>query len=182
VSSVRGRKCLQEQSGLSTERHEQLQDCLQVVEFFAETMDENDRTLIQIAHENLDVQRLQTIPGIGYLSGLMLVAELGDITRFKSARHVASYVGLVPRLYASADTTRLGRITKQGPGHLRRILVQDAWVAVRVSKAFRQKYNSILKRKGKKTAIVAIARMMAEIVYHVLKDKTEFDEKKMTLG
>lgn len=182
LRSVRGRKCLQEQSGLSTERHEQLQDCLHVVEFFDDHMDGSDRALVRIAQENADVQRLTTIPGIGNLSGLMLVAELGDITRFKSARHVAGYLGLVPRLYASADTTRMGRITKQGPGDLRRILVQDAWVAVRKSKAFRQKYNSILKRKGKKTAIVAIARMIAEVVYHVLKDKTEFDEKKLTLG
>jgi transposase len=182
LDSALGRECLEKESGLSAERHEQLQDCLKVVEFFHEAMHESDRALAHIAQENQDVQRLTTIPGIGNLSGLMLVAELGDITRFKSARHVAGYLGLVPRLYASADTTRLGRITKQGPGHLRRILVQDAWVAVRESEAFRQKYNSILKRRGKKTAVVAIARMIAEIAYHVLKDKTEFDEQKMTLG
>jgi len=182
LDSALGRECLEQQSGLSVERHEQLQDCLQVIEFFHEAMDESDRALDHIAQENPDVQRLTTIPGIGNHSGLMLVAELGDITRFKSARHVAGYLGLVPRLYASADTTRLGRITKQGPGHLRRILVQDAWVAVRDSEAFRQKFNSILKRRGKKTAVVAIARMIAEIAYHVLKDKTEFDEKKMILG
>jgi len=182
LRSALGRNWLQEQSGLSPERHEQLQKCLEVVDYFDERTDDADRVLIQIAKEHPDVQRLMTIPGVGELSGLMLLAELGDITRFKSARHVAGYIGLVPRLYASSDTVRLGRITKQGPGLLRRILVQDAWMAVRVSKAFRKRYNSILKRRGKRAAIVAIARTIAEIAYHVLKDRTEFDEKKMTLG
>lgn len=65
---------------------------------------------------------------------------------------------------------------------MRWILLQDAWMAVRTSKPFLSRYNTILKRRGKKTAIVAIARTIAEIAYHVLKDKKEFDEKRMTLG
>lgn len=176
------RSWLGEQSGLSPERHEQLQKCLEIVDSFHERVDDMDRVLIQIAKENPDVQRLATIPGVGELSALTLLAELGDITRFKSARHVAGYIGLVPRLYSSSDVRRLGRITKQGPGLLRRILVQDAWVSIRVSKGFRQRYAAILKRRGKKAAIVAIARSIAEIAYHILKEKTTFDEKKLTLG
>ena len=177
-----GRNWLQEQSGLSPERHVQLQECLEIVDFFDSRMDDADRALIQLAKENPDVQRLKTIPGVGDLSALMLIAELGDITRFKSARHVAGYIGIVPRLYASSDVRRLGHITKQGPGLLRRILVQDAWMAIRTSGAFRTRYNRILKRRGKKAAIIAIARTIAEIAFHVLREKTEFDEKKMTLG
>lgn len=176
------RDWLAENNGLSKERREQLQDCLEVIDFFEERMDNSDRALVQIAKENPDVQRLKTIPGVGDISALMLFAELGDITRFKSARHVAGYIGLVPRLYASSDTRRLGPITKRGPGRLRWILVQDAWMAVKNSEAFRKRYNKILKRRGKKPAIVAIARCIAEIAYHILKNKTEFDENKMTLG
>lgn len=145
-------------------------------------MDAREWELQQLASANPDVQRLKTIPGVGDISAMTLFAELGDVKRFKSARHVAGYLGLVPRLYASSDTRRLGSITKQGPGAVRRILVQDAWMAVRVSKPFRSCYNSILKRRGKRTAIVAIARKIAEIAYHILKEQTEFDEKKMTLG
>ncbi|HEY9784309.1 MAG TPA: IS110 family transposase [Candidatus Obscuribacterales bacterium] len=182
LSSAMGRNWLQEQSRLSPERHQQLQECLGIVDFFEEHMGDADRALLQIAKEDPDIQRLKTIPGVGDISALMLLAELGDINRFKSARHVAGYIGLVPRLYASSDTIRLGRITKQGPGLLRRILVQDAWMAVRISKPFRLRYSAILKRRGKRAAIVAIARTIAEIAFHVLRDKTEFDEKKMTLG
>jgi transposase len=182
LSSPAGRDWLQEQSGLTPERHEQLQECFQIVDFFDSRMEDADRELIHLSKENPDVQRLKTIPGVGDLSALLLLAELGDINRFKSARHVAGYIGLVPRLYASSDVRRLGRITKQGPGLLRRILVQDAWMAVRQPGPFKIRYASILKRRGKKAAIVAIARMLAEIAFRILRDKTEFDEKKMTLG
>ena len=65
---------------------------------------------------------------------------------------------------------------------MRRLLVQDAWMAIKVSKVFRDRYSSILKRRGKKVAVIAIARTIAEIGYRILKDKTVFDEKKMTLG
>jgi transposase len=173
---------LDENSGLSENRHQQLQKCLEVIDYFEQSVCDMDRTLGKLAKENPDVQRLMTIPGVGELSGLVLFAELGDINRFKNARHVSGYLGMVPRLYASSDVRKLGRITKQGPGHVRRILVQDAWHAVRTSKVFRDKYNKILKRRGKKPAIVAIARTIAEIAYHLLKDKTVFEEKKLTLG
>lgn len=75
-----------------------------------------------------------------------------------------------------------GRITKQGSGLMRRILVQDAWMAVRISSVFRSRYNSILKRKGKRVAVVAIARMLAEVAYRILRDKTEYKEELLTLG
>ncbi len=85
-------------------------------------------------------------------------------------------------MYASSDVCRMGRITKKGSGLVRRILVQDAWMAVKVSNVFRNRYNSILKRKGKRVAIVAIARMLAEVAFRILKDKTEFKEELLTLG
>jgi transposase len=91
-------------------------------------------------------------------------------------------LGLVPRLYSTSDTKRMGAITKQGPSIVRWILVQDAWVAVSKCTALRYKYLNISKRRGKKVAIIAIARMLAEIAYRILRDKTEFDEKMLTLG
>jgi len=182
LRSAMDRNRLQEQSGLSLEREDQIQKCLTIVDFMEARIVDVDRNLMRIAKENPDVQRLTTIPGVGDLSALMIFAELGDITRFRNARHVAGYIGLVPRLYASSDTKRLGRITKQGPGHLRRLLVQDAWIAVRECRSFKQRYSRIMQRRGKRTAIVAIARTIAEIAYHILRNKTEFDEKRLTLG
>jgi transposase len=167
---------------VSSERQKRLEKNLEVIEFFEERLDSEDVELTRLVKANPEAELLKTIPGVGTISALMLIAELGDVSRFKNAKRVAGYFGLVPRLYASSDTRRLGSITKQGSGAVRRILVQDAWHAIKTSKAFRQKYNTILKRRGKKVAIVAIARMIAEIAYRILKDKVPFEESKLTLG
>jgi transposase len=182
IGSRKQRKSARQDGQLVPDRQERLRRSLEVVEYFEDRLGIEDRELEAIASKNPDVALLKTIPGVGDVSALMLLAELGDISRFKNARRVGAYFGLVPRLYASSDTRRLGPITKQGSGLMRRILVQDAWMAIKRSTAFRQKYNSILKRRGKKVAAVAIARMIAEIAFRILKEKTPFDESKMTLG
>jgi transposase len=182
IGSKKGRKAASVGIGLNPERQDRLNRTLDVVNYFDEKVGNEDLQLIKLGKENKDVIRLKTIPGVGDISALLLVAELGDISRFKKAKNVASYLGLVPRLYASSDVQRLGRITKQGSGLVRRILVQDAWMAVRISKVFRDRYNNILKRRGKRVAIVAIARMIAEVAYRILKDKTEYQEHLLTLG
>ena len=182
VHSSKQRKNVASSKHLTEERQQRLEDNLEIIGFFDERLNKTDKELENLAKDNQDVIRLKTIPGVGTLSAFMLFAELGDITRFKSARHVGSYFGLVPRLYASSDTHYLGHITKRGSGLVRRLLVQDAWQAIKVSKVFRHRYSSILKRRGKKVAIIAIARRIAEIAYRILRDKTEFDETKLTLG
>ncbi|MBI2811382.1 MAG: IS110 family transposase [Candidatus Melainabacteria bacterium] len=73
-----------------------------MIDYFEEKMVNRDRILMQLAKDSPEVQLLKTIPGVGDISALMIAAELGDITRFKNARHVAGYIGLVPRLYASS--------------------------------------------------------------------------------
>lgn len=167
---------------VSTERQERLDRNLEVIEFFEQRLNTEDMELAQLVKANPDAELLKTIPGVGNISALLLIAEIGNVARFKNAKRVSSYFGLVPRLYASSDTRRHGPITKQGSGLVRRILVQDAWFAIRLSKAFRQKYNNILKRRGKRIAIIAIARMIAEIAYRIIKDKVPFEESKLTLG
>jgi transposase len=182
IGSTKKRKHAQEHAGLHPERQQRLSRALEVINFLEEQMSLEDKELVEWGRSNPDVRRLKTIPGVGDLSALMLVAELGDVSRFRKAKNVGSYLGLVPRMYASSDVCRMGRITKQGSGLVRRILVQDAWMAVKVSNIFRNRYNSILKRKGKRVAIVAIARMLAEVAFRILKDKTEFKEELLTLG
>lgn len=182
VHSNKQRKLLSKCTQLIGERQKRLKHNLEIIEYFDKRVSKEDVELEDLAKNNPDIARLKTIPGVGNISAFMLFAELGDISRFKKARQVSGYFGLVPRLYASSDVHYLGHITKRGCGPVRRLLVQDAWMAVKVSKVFRQRYNRILKRRGKKVAIIAIARVIAEIAYRILRDKTEFDEKKMTLG
>lgn len=182
LDSMKQRKQLYGSNRLSNERQLRLEKNLDVIEFLEQRLMEEESDLIRIGRGNPDVARLKSIPGIGDVSALMLAAELGDVSRFRTARQIGRYLGLVPRLYATSDTRRLGSITKQGSGLMRRVLVQDAWIAVKTSPVFLQRYSRIMKRRGKKVAIIAIARMIAEIAYRILRDKTTFDEKKMTLG
>lgn len=182
IATKKSRAVAYKRGDLHPDRQERLQESLEIIDYLDQLVAAQDKDLAAIAEKNEAAQRLKTIPGVGNLLALLLLAELGDISRFRRAKNVGSYLGLVPRLYASSDVSRMGRITKQGSGLVRRILVQDAWMAISRSPAFRNRYNSILKRRGKRVAIVAIARMLAEVAYRVLRDKTEFKEELLTLG
>jgi transposase len=120
------------------------------------------------------VQRLMTIPGIGAFIAIVLVMELGDIHRFPSAKHVASYIGLTPRVRASADRIRSGHISKEGNRLLRWVLVLAATQAARQPGPLRAWFRTMKQRRGTKIARVALARRLVEIVYHVWKHDCEY--------
>ena len=120
------------------------------------------------------VHRLTTIPGIGPFIAIVLVLELGDIARFSSAKQVASYVGLTPRIRASAGRIRAGHISKEGNRLLRWVLVLAATQAVRRPGPLRTWFHAVKKRRGKKVARVALARRLAEIVFHVWKHECDY--------
>jgi transposase len=109
-----------------------------------------------------DVEILKSMPGIGVLTAIRLVLELGDISRFKRKEEFASFLGLIPSEYSSGDQERKGHITKQGNRGVRAWLVESAWVAIRYDPAILKKYRSVFGRCGsKKKAIVAVAHKLA---------------------
>lgn len=179
--TLKGRKSLEE-AVLSERGRELLDDELEIIDFVEEKVDQQDKKIRFLARQNPDVWRLKTIPGFDFLTAMMFVAEVGDINRFGTADQLAAYTGLVPRVYASGGKMRTGRITKQGPKLLRWILVQSAWAAIKASPCLRQVFVSISRRKNKKIAIVAVARKLATIGFHILKEKTKFDETKLDAG
>lgn len=120
------------------------------------------------------VQCLTTIPGIGPFIAIVLVLELGEIHRFPSAKHVASYVGLTPRVRASGEHTRLGHISREGNRLLRWALVLAATQAARRPGPLRAWYRTAQRRKGTRCARVALARRLSEIVYQVWKTRTGY--------
>jgi len=115
--------------------------------------------------ENHVARALEEIPGIGPFIALLLVAEVGDIQRFPTAKHLASYTGLVPSLYASGEHRWGGAITKQGSTLLRWGLVQAAHQAAR-SARFSAYYQRQRERLGAAKAIVALARKLAVISFY----------------
>lgn len=95
------------------------EDCLALLHRLDEQIRRLHQELIQRWGHDPRVQRLATIPGIGPFTAILLVLELGDVHRFPSAKHLASYVGLTPRVRASADRVRMGHISKEGNRLLR---------------------------------------------------------------
>jgi transposase len=101
------------------------------------------------------------VPGVGVLTALTFLVELGDVRRFCNRRQVGSYLGLVPASYESGDADdRKGHITRLGPPRVRKVLNQAAWHLVRLDPLWRTRYEAIAGRGGGKTAIVAIMRRL----------------------
>ncbi len=105
---------------------------------------------------------LETMPGIGLITSLTLLAELGDFGRFRSRAAVANYAGLVPVIRSSNEKRYQGGITHRGSSHLRQVMTEAAWVAVFRVPVYSDLFLRVAGRKGKAVAIVAVARRMLE--------------------
>ena len=139
----------------------------------------------QLVDSDDRVKLLLTIPGVGYITAATLVAEIGDVTRFKRAEQLAKYFGLVCSERSSGDVESRGRITKEGNSHVRWLLVEDAWQAIHKSPALNRIFMRISIRRGKhgkKIAVVAIARRLIEIAYNVLRRGQPYSEDRVALG
>ena len=134
-----------------------------------------DKEIAELNKGDNQAELLTTIYGISDYSARAILAEIGDIKRFPSAKKLKSYSGLVPSIYQSGDRSRTGHITKQGSKWLRWILVQCTHVAVRKKGAKLEKYYTRLRRKKKRqVAIVATACKMLEIIYAMLRDNKPY--------
>lgn len=111
---------------------------------------------------------LVQLPGLGVLSALRLLAAIGEITRFPSAKHLVGYAGLGASVHQSGETNRAGRITKEGRSDLRGVMVEAAWVAVEHHSHWKAQVERLSGRIGRQKAIVAIARKLLVAVWHVL--------------
>jgi transposase len=167
---------------LHRERKDLVKKHLGLVEHLEHCRSQEDKWVEAEANSNPDCVLLKSIPGFGPVTAVTLWAEVGDVSRFPRSNNFTAYVGLSPRLYSSANTRRLGSITKRGSGELRALLVQAAWTAIKKSPVLKKRYTALSKRRGKKVAIVAIARLLAEIAFHILRAKEPYDENKLALG
>jgi transposase len=142
-------------------------DSLAFLDALAVTIERLDAEVRARAKADPRVKVLTTLPGVGEFTALVMLAEIGDITRFGSARKLASWAGLTPTVRGSDLTVRHGHISKQGSAWLRWVLNQAAQTAKR-SPEFSATYAAIAKRRGKKIATIAIARKLLTRAYHLL--------------
>ena len=128
------------------------------------------------------VHKLRTIPGIGLITATALIAFVGDVWRFPSARHFASYLGLTPRERSSGLRRRLGAISKRGDVYLRMLLTHGARAVLWKAKTriqldrLRAWALQLERQRGHNKAAIALANKMARIVWAVWRRDVEFNE------
>ena len=101
---------------------------------------------------------------------MLIIAEIGDIHRFPTARHLCAWAGLAPSVRSSDGKARLGHITRQGSPALRWALVEAAQKVTTGSGPLREKFERISKPRGRKIAKVAVAREILTLAYYGLRD------------
>lgn len=173
----RGRLWLREVK-LPVQARESVETCLRMIDHYTEEIQKQNLQLSEKANQDERVQWLMTIPGIGEVSAMMVLAEIGDLGRFTDKEALCSYAGLVPRVRESAGKVARGGITRQGSPWLRWMMVEAAQVATRSSPAAKRYYERLLRKKHKHVARVALARKLLIAVYALLHDGVVFDEEK----
>lgn len=139
------------------------------------------------ASEDPVVQRLMTVPGVGPVVALSFCASLDDPARFGGdARRASAFLGLVPSEDSSGERRHKGHITKTGPRDLRALLVQASWVIWRgksaAGAALRAWAHALAARRGRRIAVVALARRVSRILFALWRDQTEFRVRPIAAG
>ncbi len=134
----------------------------------------------KIAHQDPATRRLCTAPGVGPITAASFAATIDKPERFKGAHQVEAYLGLVPRELSSGEKQRKGRITKAGDRRTRSLLVEAAWALLRTQRPaigpLRAWTERLAARRGRRVAVVALARKLAGILFAMMRDGTEFDD------
>lgn len=165
---IKGRAWLAEQD-LPPDERAAAAALLRQLDFHAEELRFIDRDLGQVALKREDVRRLMSIPGVDATVALSIVAAVGEFTRFRSPEKLVAYFGLNPRVRQSGgQPASHGRITKAGPAHARGMLVEAAWSASRAPGPLRAFYQRVRARRGMQIAVVATARKLAVLCWHLM--------------
>lgn len=133
-----------------------------------------EESLTREAWQDDKVRLLMSIPGIDYTVAQTCLAAIGDVTRFKNAKKLTSYLGLNPSTHQSGPHCVYGHITKQGNAHARWLLVQAAQHMGAYRGPLGQAMRTLIRRKNRKVAVVACARKLAVLIWHVLSSGEPF--------
>jgi transposase len=141
-------------------------------------IDRVEKVLNDQANADEAAQRLMQMKGVAQKIATATIAHAGNGTSYRSGRHFAANLGLVPKEHSSGGKQRLGGITKRGNRYLRRLLIQGAWSVVRYAARSEDRMSrwaqQLVERRGKHKAVVAVANKMARIMWSMLYHQTEF--------
>jgi len=154
-----------------------LRENLELLEAFDILIKDAENEIKRFLGDDPRVTLLRSIPGLGPILAVVVALEIDDISRFSAAPKLAAYAGLVPSTYASGGKVFHGHLIHMSNKWLRWAFVESAWVALRSSPYCRAYFENRKRRKGFHVAIIALARRISEIVWHVLIEKRAYEER-----
>lgn len=165
---VAGRQWLSEQA-LADDERDTLDAALRQIDFLTEEITKIERQLAAFALDSAEARRLMTVPGVGLITAVAFLGQVGEIARFTDSRQLVGYLGLDPRVRQSgASEATTGRISKEGSALVRHVLVEAAHTAVRSPGPLRAFFERVRARRGHAVAIVAVARKMCVLFWQLL--------------
>ncbi len=153
-----------------------IQSDLDTLTFSEQQIANVERCMAAWAAQDERVARLFELTGVGLVTAVTVLAAIGDVTRFPDANHLVGYSGLGARVHDSGMTSRKGGITKAGRKDLRAVLVEAAQIGVMHDPRWEAELDRLSPRTGRNKAIVAIARKMLVVIWHIL-NQHEADKK-----
>jgi transposase len=157
-----------------------LQICLKLIKHLDDEIEALEKEIFNYAYRNhkREMEILMSVPGIGELSAATLIAEIGNFRDFSSGNKLASWLGIVPNVYQSADKFYSGRITKRGSKVARWILTEVAQAATRKKNSkLKEFFNRKKKSIGYAKAIIALARKIATIIWHLITNDEMYEDE-----
>jgi transposase len=167
----------QQDNALSDSEQFQLELDMNTKKHLAEQTEKITEKLRRMSHRKPwaeSMMYLMQLPGFGVITGMTVLAAIGEIRRFETPKHLASYSGLTPGLEQSGVKVRGKKITKEGRKDLRWAMVEVAQRAVKSDPLWKQRFNELQRRMHRNQAIVAIARRLLELVWYVLSRKQAY--------
>jgi len=175
---VAGREYLHEvmEEDLRPSARQVVEDHLAMIDHLIERIRAIEKNISLNERQNHIVNILKSMPGVGRLIALILLAEIGDISRFHSPKALCSWAGLTPRVHSSDAVVQHGHITKEGSRYLRTAMVQAATTACRVSPKWYRVHEHMALRCGRRAARVAVARRLLTVIYYMWKKDQPYQE------
>jgi transposase len=174
---VKGREFLEEVlEELRPAARRVITDNLTLIDRLDEQIKELEQEIPLTKEQAHSIKLLMSMPGVGKVTALTILAEIGHISRFNSPKALCNWAGLTPRVRKSDAIVRHGKISKQGSSHLRSAMGQAAMVASRFSPRWYRVYERLAKRCGKRGARVAVARRLLTVIYYMLKRDRPYEK------
>jgi len=160
---------------LPRDERQTVDGCLRQIDFLDGEIAMLEKEIAQHALGSGDIKRLITVPGVSLMTAATFIAAVGEIDRFPSPRKLVGYLGLDPKVRQSgSEPARHGRISKQGAAQARQMLTEAAFVAVSTAGPMRAFYERVRARRGSQIAIVAVARKLAVLFWHMLTRQEDY--------